>query len=151
MMRRIAAITVTALLSGIALTAGAATAQASTWGSPHRAGHEVFASLRLWRVDLRTKAVHTAWLSCFAHRTGDALRVQGIGEVKDATAACRELVAVNGDFRALDVHPTWMTPDISASVYAGERGWWNGRKVDHYAVYRNRPELTKSTGAVFDF
>ena len=65
MMRRLAAVTVTALLSAAALTAGADAARASGAGQadPTRLVH-LLGSLHLKRVDTLSGQTHTAYLVC---------------------------------------------------------------------------------------
>ena len=142
-MRRLAAVTITALLSATTLAAGSTAAQAS---SVHLLG-----GLHLKRVDTMTHQTHYAYLVCTATSKHGEPRIHGLGGVKDATAACRELAAVHGDLDALAVHPTWLSPALEAPVEVRAAGTWEGVKVAWTHRYTNSGWLAKRTGDVFEF
>lgn len=151
-MRRLAAATVTSLLSAAVLTTGAATAQASATGAWAGFSAHVLGGFHLKRVDTTTGQTHVGYLLCTTSRSaGAAPVIHGVGAVKDATSACEELAQVKGDFAALAVHPTWMPPMLEAPVAVKAAGSWEGRKVAWSHEYPNGGALAKATGDVFVF
>jgi hypothetical protein len=152
MMRRFAAVTVTALLSATALTAGAAGAQASADTPPHSFSVHLLGGLHLKRVDAMNGQTHVAYLLCTSTSTdGAAPVIHGVGGLKDATSACEELAAVNGNLDALAVHPTWLAPALQAPVDVRAAGTWEGTKVAWSHEYTNGGYLARATGDVFAF
>ena len=146
-MRRLAAATVTALLSAAALTAGAGASQAATDASVHLLG-----GLHLKRVDTTSGQTHVTYLLCTSTSVhGTAPVIHGLGGVKDATSACEELAAVHGNLDALAVHPTWLAPALEAPVEVTAAGTWEGAKVAWNHKYTNGGWLAKATGDVFEF
>ncbi|WP_194898201.1 SSI family serine proteinase inhibitor [Catenulispora pinisilvae] len=108
--------------------------------------------LHLKRVDTTTGQTHTGYLLCTSTTSGTAAPViHGVGGVKDATSACTELAAVNGDFDALAVHPTWMAPSFMAPVAVQAAGTWEGAKVAWSHQYSNSGVLVRTSGDVFVF
>jgi hypothetical protein len=155
-MRRLSAVTATALLSGAALTAGAASAQATTHTSrPHSHGRftvHVLGDLHLKRVDTMNGDTHTGYLLCTVTTAGSGpATIHGLGGLKDSTSACEELAAVHGDLGKLAVHPSWMPPAIMAPVAVKAHGTWEGAKVAWSHEYSNSGWLAKATGDVFTF
>ena len=151
-MRRLAAVTATALLSAAALTAGTAGAQAASDHSPHAFRVHVLGGLHLKRVDTMSGQTHVAYLLCTSTaKRGAAPVIHGVGALKDATSACEELAAVNGRLDALSVHPTWLPPAIVAPVEVRAAGTWEGAKVAWSHKYTNGGWLAKATGDVFGF
>jgi hypothetical protein len=161
-MRRLAATTVTALVSAAALTTGAAGAQASTSrasaaGAASAGGLRGFSihmlgGLHLKRVDTANGETHVGYLLCTSTTSrGAAPVIHGLGDVKDATSACEELAAANGNLDALSVHPGWLPPAIVAPVDVKAAGRWKGAKVAWSHEYPNGGWLAKATGDVFVF
>lgn len=148
-MRRLAAITATAFLSTAAIginmpCAGAATTHTSTI--------RILGALHLRRVDTTTGQNQVTLLLCTATTTDDNPPViHGLGALKNPSAACAELEAVQGDFDKLAVHPAWMAPALEAPVQVRACGVWEGAKVDWSHRYSNSGWLTKTTGEVFVF
>jgi hypothetical protein len=144
MMRRLAAVTVTALLSAAALTAGPDAAQASSV--------RLLGSLHLKRVDTLNGQTHVTYLVCTSTtKHGAAPVIHGLGGLKDATSACRELATVHGKLDALAVHPAWLPPALEAPVEVRAAGTWEGAKVAWIHRYTNSGWLAKRTGDVFVF
>jgi len=128
------------------------------WGGDHDRGRWIgdrdrdrisgsLGEFRLTRTEV-TGEVHSAFLQCaidWAHG------VRGYGNLKNPTAACQELAAVGGDINALNVHPTWMVPEIYAPVRAEAFGRWRERDVTFSQEFPNGGHLTRKTGDVFDF
>ena len=142
-MRRLAAVTVTALLSA-ALSAGSADARAS---EVHLLG-----GLHLKRVDVRTGQADTTYLLCTStSKPGAEPVIHGFGDLRDATSACEELAAVHGRFDQLAVHPQWMAPSLEAPVEVRAAGTWEGVRVSWSHRYSNGGWLAKATGDVFAF
>ena len=151
-MHRLAAVTVTTLLSAAVLSTGSATAQASATGDWAGFSAHVLGGFHLKRVDTTTGQTHVGYLLCTTTRSGSAATViHGAGAVKDATSACEELATVNGDFSALAVHPTWLPSMLVAPVAVKVAGSWQGRKVAWSHEYTNGGALAKATGDVFVF
>lgn len=151
-MRRLAAATVTSLLTATLFSAGAATAQASATGDWAGFSAHVLGGFHLKRVDTATGQTHIGYLLCTTTKSRAAAPViHGAGGVKDATSACEELARVNGDFDALAVHPTWLPPMLMAPVDVKVAGTWHGRKVTWSHQYPNGGALAKATGDVFAF
>jgi len=157
MMRRLTAVTVTALLSAAALAAGADAAQASDAGRAsgprHVSGVRLLGALHLKRVDTLHGQTHVTYLVCTstAGRHGAAPVIHGLGGLKDATSACEELAAVHGDLDVLSVHPAWLPPALEAPVEVRAAGTWEGVKVAWTHRYSNDGWLAKRTGDVFAF
>lgn len=158
MMRRLAAATVTVLLSAAALAAGTASAQASAStrasmsGDRHGFTVRVLGGLHLKRVDTKSGEDHVTYLLCTSTQTeGAAPVIHGLGGLKDSTSACEELAKVDGDFDRLLVHPTWLPPMVVAPVDVRAAGTWQGRKVAWSHEYQNGGALAKVTGDVFGF
>ena len=151
MMRRLAAVTVTALLSAAALAAGADAAQASDAG--HAPSFRLLGTLHLKRVDTLHGQSHAAYLVCTstAGKHGAAPVIHGVGGLKDATSACEELAAVHGNLDTLSVHPAWLPPALEAPVEVRAAGTWEGVKVAWTHRYTNSGWLAKRTGDVFVF
>jgi hypothetical protein len=144
MMRRLAAVTVTALLSAAALASGSGAAQAS---SVHLLG-----SLHLKRVDTLSGQTHVTYLVCTSTtKHGSAPVIHGFGGLKDATSACEELAAAHGKLDTLSVHPAWLPPALEAPVEVRAAGTWEGAKVAWTHRYSNGGWLAKRTGDVFAF
>lgn len=151
-MRRLAAATITTLLSAALLGTGAATAQASATGDWAGFSAHVLGGFHLKRVDTQTGQTHLAYLLCTTTRShGGAAVIHGAGGVKDATSACEELARVDGDFDALSVHPNWLPPMLMAPVDVRVAGTWHGRKIAWSHEYTNGGALAKATGNVFAF
>ena len=151
-MRRLAAATVTTLLSAAALSTGTGVAQASATGDWAGFSAHVLGGFHLKRVDTATGQRHVGYLLCTTTRAaGAAPVIHGVGGVKDATSACEQLARVDGDFDALSVHPTWLPPMLVAPVDVKVAGTWRGRKVAWNHEYPNRGALSKATGDVFAF
>ena len=145
-MRRLASVTVTALLAAATLGGGSAAARASAF-SVHMLG-----GLHLKRVDTTTGETRTTYLLCTSTSTGGAAPViHGLGGLKDPTSACSEVAAVGGEFDALSVHPTWLAPALMAPVDVQVAGTWEGAKVAWSHEYPNGGALAKVTGDVFAF
>jgi hypothetical protein len=153
MMRRLAAVTAAALLSGVGLSAGEASARAhSTAHNPFRLTVRLMGGLHLKRVDAKTGDTHVTYLFCTATTSGSGpTTIHGLGGLKDSTSACEELAAVNGDLDALSVHPTWLPPAIVAPVDVVAHGTWEGAKVAWSHEYTNSGWLARATGDVFAF
>ena len=144
MMRRLAAVTVTAFLSAAALSAGSTASQASSM--------RLLGGLHLKRVDTVSGQTHITYLVCTStSKHGAAPVIHGFGRLKDATSACEELAAVHGDFDALSVHPTWLPPALEAPVEVKVAGTWEGIRVAWHHRYANSGWLAKKTGDVFEF
>jgi hypothetical protein len=147
--RRLGAATAGVLLSGTALTAGTATAQAA---GPGEFSLQLLGGFRLTRVDTTTGTTNNGVLLCTTSSLrGEPVSIRGMGGLKDPTAACRELVAVNGDFTRLAVHPTWLPPALFAPVKVEAHGTWNGTQVDYSREFTNSGWLVRQTGDVFVF
>jgi hypothetical protein len=149
-MRRIVAAAGTFLLAGTtAAMLPAGTASAAATVAPR--SPILLGSLHLTATDAAGLST-AADLTCVAGRNvyGRSY-IAGTGTVTDPTAACRELAAANGDFTAINVHPTWLASALSAPVSATASGMWRGQAVSWHHVYANGGELTKYTGDVFAF
>jgi hypothetical protein len=159
-MRRLARATATGLAtlsvsaSFTAAMTGPATASAASTRTPHRAiGTAAVAGYFLLQKSPSRGAAAQAVLICETVRAATGPdTVSGFGNVTDPTAACRELVAVDGDFARLLVHPTWMVPALEAPVSVTVSGAWTSRgQVSYQRTFRNTGELGRSLGDVFAF
>lgn len=153
-MRRLAAVAGTVLLSGATLAggAGAARAAAPPTSLPGGFSFHVLGGFHLKRLATTDGKAGTALLFCSSVAVGSGPeQIHGVGDVKDPTAACEELAAVNGAFDTLNVHPTWMAPALMAPVHVEAHGTWQGTKVDWAHDFTNDGWLAKKTGDVFAF
>lgn len=155
-MRRLAAITLTALLSAGALAVGSTAAQASDAGRGLHTGQassvHLLGGLHLKRVETMNGHTDIAYLLCTStSKHGATPVIHGVGGLKDATSACRELAAVHGNLAALSVHPAWLAPTLEAPVEVKAAGTWEGAKVAWSHRYANSGLLAKQTGDVFAF
>ena len=147
--RRLGAAAGCVLLSGATLTAGTATAQAA---NPGRFSPQMLGGFHLTRVDTTAGTTAATVLLCMSGSLGDEpVSIRGVGGLKNPTAACQELAAVEGDFTRLAVHPTWLPPTLPAPVDVEAHGTWNGVQIDYSHEFTNGGWLVRQTGDVFVF
>ncbi|GAA2062458.1 hypothetical protein GCM10009839_87030 [Catenulispora yoronensis] len=148
-MRRLAAAACPVLLSGAVLASGAAGARASV-PAPGSVSFHVLGGFHLKRVETKDGKTSTALLLCSSNTFGNgAATIHGVGNMKDPTAACEQLNAVNGDLTKLNVHPAWMAPALVAQVHVEAHGTWKGVKIEYAHDFHNGGALAKQTGDVF--
>ena len=94
------------------------------------------------RGEGRGDDAHSALLTCFPAG----------GSHPNASAACDELRAVNGDFGSLGAHQAnKVCPMNLDPVVLTARGTWQGKPVDFTKRFSNRCVAEAQTGKVFAF
>lgn len=148
-----ASLVVSAVSVASMAAAAPASASATTDPTPHRAVGRtaVVGTLLLQRTNSAGAATRAVLICETVEGAAGPATAAGYGNVTDAGAACRELLAVDGDFTKLLVHPTWMVPALEAPVTVAVSGTWNSRQATYQRTFRNTGELGRNLGDVFAF